>query len=108
MLFRSARRQGHPPGRGHRVRPRLHRPGCRALKVQDPNGEVGTLHALVLGDPLNSVAFMANKLAGYGRELKAGMVLMTGSIVASIPLEVGDHIEAKFTRLGSVSVQIEP
>ena len=62
----------------------------------------------VLGDPLNSVAFMANKLAGYGRELKAGMVLMTGSIVASIPLEVGDHIEAKFTRLGSVSVQIEP
>ena len=51
---------------------------------------------------------MPNKLAGCGRELKAGMVLMTGSIVASIPLEVGDHIEAKFTRLGSVSVQIEP
>ena len=44
----------------------------------------------VLGDP-HSVAFMANKLAEYGRELKAGMVLMTGSIVASIPLEVGDH-----------------
>lgn len=61
----------------------------------------------VLGDPLNSVAFMANKLAEIGQSLKAGMVLMTGSIVASVALNPGDLVEVKFTRLGRVQVRIE-
>ena len=60
----------------------------------------------VLGDPLNSVAFMANKLGEIGGTLRKGMVLMTGSIVASIGLEPGDHVEVRFTRLGNVSVRI--
>lgn len=60
----------------------------------------------VLGDPLNSVAFMANKLGEIGQTLRAGMLLMTGSIVASIALHPGDHIEVKFTRLGTVQVKI--
>ena len=60
----------------------------------------------VLGDPLNSVAFMANKLAEFGRALEPGMVLMTGSITASIPLAPGDRVEVAFTRLGSLTLRL--
>jgi 2-keto-4-pentenoate hydratase len=59
----------------------------------------------VLGDPLRSVAFMANKLAELGLGLRAGMVLMTGSIVRSIPLLPGDDVRVEFTRLGSVRLR---
>jgi 2-keto-4-pentenoate hydratase len=59
----------------------------------------------VLGDPLRSVAFMANKLAELGGGLRAGMVLMTGSIVRSIPLAPGDSVCVEFTRLGTVRVR---
>ena len=71
------------------------------------NGEVaGTATAAeVLGDPINSVVFMANKLGEIGQGLKAGMVLMTGSIVASIKLKAGDEVFAAFTRLGEVRVR---
>ena len=62
----------------------------------------------VLGDPLASVAFCANTLATLGLSLRAGMVLMTGSIVASIPLAAGDHVQVGFSRLGRVEVRIEP
>jgi 2-keto-4-pentenoate hydratase len=56
----------------------------------------------VLGDPLRSVAFIANKLGELGGTLRAGMVLMTGSIVKSIPLASGDTVGVAFTRLGSL------
>lgn len=56
----------------------------------------------VLGDPLRSVAFMANKLAEIGESLKPGMLLMTGSIVKSIPLHFGDDVHIGFTNLGTV------
>lgn len=59
----------------------------------------------VLGDPLNSVAFMANKLAEFGGALEPGMLLMTGSITGSIPLGPGDRVDVEFTRLGSVSLR---
>ncbi len=70
------------------------------------NGEaVGSATAVeVLGDPLRSVAFMANKLAELGRVLRPGMVLMTGSIVRSIPLQPGDRVEVRFTRLGALAL----
>ncbi|MCH9670614.1 MAG: fumarylacetoacetate hydrolase family protein [Gammaproteobacteria bacterium] len=60
----------------------------------------------VLGDPLNSVVFLANKLAEFDLSLKAGMVLLTGSITRSISLSAGDHIRVEFTRLGQLDVRI--
>ena len=77
--------------------------------VLSANGEVvGSATAVeVLGDPLLSVAFMANKLGEIGGSLKAGMVLMTGSIVRGIPVHAGDHVQVQFTRLGGVSLQFQ-
>lgn len=56
----------------------------------------------VMGDPINVVVFIANKLAELDRQLHAGMVLMTGSIVSSIEVRAGDEADAEFTRLGRV------
>lgn len=56
----------------------------------------------VMGNPLNVVAFIANKLAQFDLALEPGMVCMTGSVVPSSPLAAGDHIRAEFTRIGSV------
>ncbi|HKI97340.1 MAG TPA: fumarylacetoacetate hydrolase family protein [bacterium] len=71
------------------------------------NGEVcGSATCVeVLGDPLRSVAFMANKLAEQGGWLRPGMVLMTGSIVRSIPLAPGDEVRVDFTRLGTLHLR---
>lgn len=60
----------------------------------------------VLGDPMESVAFIANKLGEFGRGLDQGMLLMTGSITRSIELNAGDQVALGFTRLGSLSVRI--
>ena len=75
--------------------------------VLSANGAVrGSATAVeVLGDPLRSVAFMANKLAEWGQGLRAGMVLLTGSIVRSIPLAPGDDVSVEFTRLGSLHLR---
>lgn len=75
--------------------------------VMAVNGEAaGSATAVeVLGDPILSVCFMANKLAGVERTLKAGMVLMTGSIVKSVPVKPGDELRVDFTRLGSVRLR---
>ena len=35
----------------------------------------------VMGNPLNALAWLANKLAAAGTPLKAGMIVMTGSMV---------------------------
>ncbi len=61
--------------------------------------------AEVLGNPLLSVVFIANKLAELGLGLKAGMVLLTGSIVASIPVQAGDTVQVGFSHLGELTVQ---
>ncbi len=96
---------------GHVFGASLHAPGAIDLRlegmVMTVNGEVrGSATAVeVLGDPIRSVCFMANKLAETGRSLKAGMVLMTGSIVASVPVRPGDELHVAFTHLGAVRIR---
>lgn len=74
------------------------------------NGELrGSATAVeVLGDPLNAVVFLANKVAELGGRIEAGMVLMTGSVIASVPVAAGDAVDVEFTRLGRVRVRFAP
>ena len=62
--------------------------------------------AAVLDDPLNSVAWLARKLGEYGRSLRAGEVVMTGSLVRQFPLAPGDHARANFFGVGTVEVRV--
>jgi 2-keto-4-pentenoate hydratase len=80
--------------------------GC----VLHRNGEiVGTgAGGAVLGSPLNSLAWLANTLGAVGEHLKAGQVILPGSITASVPFEPGDTITATMAGLGSVTAVIAP
>ena len=61
--------------------------------------------AAVLGNPARCVAWLANKLAAFGEELKAGDVVMAGSLHRAIPVKAGDSVVAEFDRLGSVRIR---
>jgi 2-keto-4-pentenoate hydratase len=59
--------------------------------------------AHVLDNPLNSIAFLANKLAGRGMSLKAGEWISTGAATGPIPVGPDAAVEADFADLGKVS-----
>ena len=59
----------------------------------------------VMGNPLNSLAWIANHLGSRGLGLRAGDVVMSGSVSKILSARAGDTVRATFTRLGSVSVR---
>jgi 2-keto-4-pentenoate hydratase len=61
--------------------------------------------ARVLGHPAASVAWLANALAGAGRQLDAGTFVLTGSLAPAVPARSGDSFMVEFDRLGSLSVR---
>jgi len=72
------------------------------------NGEeVATgLGSAVLGNPLNSIQWLAGKIAEFGRSLRPGDIVMTGSFVRQFPLHPGDVAIAEFSGIGRVEVRI--
>jgi 2-keto-4-pentenoate hydratase len=58
--------------------------------------------AAVLGDPLISVAWLANRLWSYGVTLKAGEVILSGAFSAAPPAVKGDTFKADFSSFGTV------
>lgn len=63
--------------------------------------------AAVMGSPVASVAWLANKLLSLGRYLKAGDTILSGSFTPFLPISAGDTIEARFEGVGSVSLKVE-
>ena len=61
--------------------------------------------AEVMGNPLNSLAWIANHLGARGLSLKAGDLVMTGSVSALLRPKAGETVRATFTRLGAVSAR---
>ena len=78
--------------------------------VYDYNGEiVGTYTAAeVMDNPLNALAWLANHLGSRGLALKPGDVVMSGAISRMLRPKAGDTIRARFTHLGSVSINVVP
>jgi 2-keto-4-pentenoate hydratase len=73
--------------------------------VFEQNGQMVATNtaAEVMGGPLNSLTWLANSLGKTGRTLRAGDVVLTGSISKVLRPKAGESIRASFTRLGSVS-----
>ena len=61
--------------------------------------------AEVMGHPANSLAWIANHLGSRGLGLRAGDIVMSGSVSALLRPTAGDTVRASYTRLGSVSVR---
>jgi 2-keto-4-pentenoate hydratase len=75
--------------------------------VLKKNGEevASATGAAVLGDPARAVAWLANKLAEHHQSLKAGEVVLPGSMTPIYPVGKGDRVEAEFDALGRVAVR---
>ena len=83
---------------------RLDQVGCQVemngAKVAEGTG------AAVLGDPLNSVIWLAEGLARYGRRIRAGDIIMTGSFVRQFPLKAGDKVRVAYAGIGVVETRV--
>lgn len=51
------------------------------------------------------MAWLANKLAGFGDGLKAGDVVLPGAVHRMVPVASGDDFRADFAHLGAVTVR---
>ena len=77
--------------------------------VLEKNGQleaVGT-GAAVLGSPLHSVTWLANTLGASGITLKAGEVVLSGSLGAMVPAARGDSFKVHISKLGSCSLRFD-
>jgi 2-keto-4-pentenoate hydratase len=59
----------------------------------------------VLGHPFDALVWLANQLARYGQGLRAGELVMTGSIVATQWVQPGDRVAVELTGLGTALVE---
>lgn len=59
-----------------------------------------------MGHPLIAVTWVANHLAGRGRILRAGDVVITGSLVTSKFPQAGDHLRFEADALGAIELQV--
>ena len=58
------------------------------------------------GHPFEAVAWLANALAARGRGLRAGDIVMTGSIVATKWPSAGDEIVVAIDSLGEARLNL--
>ena len=75
--------------------------------VLEKNGEVVATGAgaAVQGSPLNAVAWLANTLGALGTPLRAGELVLSGSLAALIPVQRGDALRMSIGGLGNASVR---
>lgn len=71
------------------------------------NGEIISTGAgaAALGSPVNCVAWLANTLGAYGIPLRAGEVILSGSLVPLQPIKAGDNMRVDIGGIGSCSVR---
>lgn len=62
------------------------------------------LGAGVLNDPVQSVVWLARRMALYGNRIKAGQVILSGSFIRPIECPPATQIHADFGDFGSVSL----
>lgn len=63
------------------------------------------LGAGVLNDPVESVVWLARRMAQYGQQIEAGQVILSGSFIRPLECPAGTKIVADYGEFGSVSVK---
>ncbi|MEM8857058.1 MAG: hypothetical protein AAGD96_01970 [Chloroflexota bacterium] len=70
------------------------------VEVASGRGEIA------LGNPLNVLAWLANTLPKYGKQLKADEIITTGVCMPVYTAKVGERIRADFGELGIVELNL--
>lgn len=77
--------------------------------VVSANGEVEEtgLGAGVLNDPVESVVWLARRMAGYGQKIEAGQVILSGSFIRPLECPPGTRVHADFGPFGTVEISFD-
>ena len=62
------------------------------------------LGAGVLNDPIESVVWLARRMAHYGQSIEPGHIILSGSFIRPIECPSGAHLEADFGDFGAVDI----
>jgi 2-oxopent-4-enoate/cis-2-oxohex-4-enoate hydratase len=75
--------------------------------VLEKNGAVVATGAgaAALNSPVNAVAWLANTLGRLGVPLKAGEVILSGSLATMVPVKAGDNLHVSIGGVGNCSVR---
>ena len=76
---------------------RILRNGTEAARTADPQANTGDL--------IGIVRHVADVLAAFGEQLRAGQIIITGSIVPPLWVEAGEEVVFQLDPLGSVSIR---
>jgi 2-keto-4-pentenoate hydratase len=66
------------------------------------------IHTGKTDDPLGSLAWLANQAVACGRSLRAGMAVITGSVITTVDIAPGERLDFGLDGLGSVSLTASP
>jgi 2-oxo-hept-3-ene-1,7-dioate hydratase len=74
--------------------------------ITSKNGEVEEtgLGAGVLNDPVESVVWLARRMAQYGQVIEPGQIILSGSFIRPVECPSGSEIHADFGPVGSVDI----
>ena len=75
-----------------------------AIVSRDGAVEETGLGAGVLNDPVESVVWLARRMATYGQQIEAGQVILSGSFIRPVECPPGTEITADFGAFGRVDL----
>lgn len=78
-----------------------------SVKINGKEIATGTAKIMMEGAPLDAVLALANRLLPLGHHLRAGDVVIIGSMLKSPPAAAGDHVEINFSSYESLSIDFE-
>ena len=76
---------------------RILRNGTEAARTSDPQANTGDL--------IDIVRHVADVLAAFGEQLRAGQIIITGSIVPPLWVEAGEEVVFQLDPLGGISIR---
>ncbi len=62
-------------------------------------------HAGMTDDPLGALAWVANLAIDHGQPMTKGMVVITGSVIPTLPIQAGDTFQFELAGLGTVEMR---
>ncbi|MGC1496592.1 MAG: 2-oxo-hepta-3-ene-1,7-dioic acid hydratase [Sulfitobacter sp.] len=75
-----------------------------AITSRNDEVEETGLGAGVLNDPVESVVWLARRMAHYGQSIEPGQVILSGSFIRPVECPAGTHIHADFGAFGGVEI----